>query len=135
LRNGQPIVDGIEDIQFGYACDGCNTAVNGGVADSIADDQNASGSFDQADFITNNTWNVSPLTPEKIRLVQITVVARQTIADQGSGEARVPMTATPAPLVVSDHNHSSDTTYNPATYPQFRRRVLTRTIETRNLGL
>jgi type IV pilus assembly protein PilW len=135
LRNGQPIVDGIEDIQFAYACDGCNTAVNGGIADSIADDQNASGSFDQADFMTNNTWTVSPLTPEKIRLVQITVVARQTIADQGSGEARVPMTATAAPLVVSDHNHSSDTTYNASTYPQFRRRVLTRTIETRNLGL
>jgi type IV pilus assembly protein PilW len=130
-----PITDGIEDIQLAYACDGCNVAVNGGVADGVVDDQNASGTFDQADFLTNNAWTASPLTPDKIRLVQVSIVARQTTADQGLGEGRTAMTATTAPLVVSDHNHAADATYDPATYPQFRRRVLTRTLQTRNLGL
>jgi type IV pilus assembly protein PilW len=130
-----PITDGIEDIQFAYACDGCNASVNGGVADGVVDDQNASGTFDQADFITNSSWTLAPLTPDKIRLVQVNVVARQTVADQGLGEGRTAMTATAAPLVISDHNHAADATYDPATYPQFRRRVLTRTVQTRNVGL
>ncbi len=130
-----PITDGIEDIQFAYACDGCNSAVNGGIADGVVDDQNASGTFDQADFMTNSSWTIAPLTPDKIRLVQVNVVARQTVADQGLGEGRTSMTATAAPLVISDHNHAADATYDPITYPQFRRRVLTRTVQTRNLGL
>ncbi len=130
-----PITDGIEDIQFAYACDGCNAAVNGGVADGVVDDQNASGTFDQADFITNSSWTVAPLTPDKIRLVQVNVVARQTVADQGLGEGRTAMVATAGPLVISDHNHAADATFDATTYPQFRRRVLTRTVQTRNLGL
>ncbi len=130
-----PITDGIEDIQFAYACDGCNATVNGGVADGVVDDQNASNTFDQADFITNSAWTLAPLTPDKIRLVQVNVVARQTVADRGFGEGRTAMTATAVPLVISDHNHAADAAYDPVTYPQFRRRVLTRTVQTRNLGL
>ena len=135
VRGGVPIADGIEDIQLSYACDGCNAAVNGGVADGIADDQNGSNSFDQADFITNNTWAAPPMTPTNIRMVQINVVARQTRTDQGFGETRTPATSSAASLQVSDHNHADDAGFNLTTYQQIRRRLLTRTVQTRNLGL
>jgi type IV pilus assembly protein PilW len=144
LRNGVSVADGIEDIQFAYACDGCVATVNGGVADRIIDDQPnpaPSNSFDQADFITNNTWATTPMTPDKIRLVQITIVARQTVADQGIGEKQMAAAFSPAALQVSDHNHGLGLfaagdfgTLNPP-YSQFRRRTLTRTVETRNLRL
>jgi type IV pilus assembly protein PilW len=142
LRNGVSIADGIEDIQFAYACDGCVAAVNGGVADRIIDDQaGGAAGFDQTDFITNNTWATTPLTADKIRLVQITVVARQTAADQGIGERQSAATFSPAALQVSDHNHGLGLfaagdfgTLNPP-YSQFRRRTLTRTVETRNQRL
>ena len=138
LRNGVSVADGIEDIQFAYACDGCVTAVNGGVADRVIDNQGGATGFDQADFITNNTWATAPMTADKIRLVQITVVARQTKADQGVGELQKPMTLSPTALQVSDHNHAQGlfaagdlAAMNPL-YSQYRRRVLTRTVETRN---
>lgn len=138
LRNGVSVADGIEDIQFAYACDGCNALVNGGVADRIVDDQNASGSFDQTDFVTNNTWSTAPLTPDKIRLVQVTVVARQTTVDQGLGEGLAPASLSPPVLQVSDHNHNAGLfvggdfgALNPP-YANYRRRVVTRTVETKN---
>lgn len=144
LRNGVSIADGIEDIQFAYACDGCVATANGGIADRIIDDQPnpaLSNSFDQADFITNNTWATAPMTADKIRLVQITVVARQTAADQGIGEKQQAAAFSRAALQVSDHNHGTGLfaagdfgTLNPP-YSQFRRRVLTRTVETRNQRL
>ena len=43
-------------------------AVNGGVADGVPDDLNASGTFDVGDFMTNSTWTGLPMTPEKIRI-------------------------------------------------------------------
>jgi len=135
VRGGVAIADGIEDIQLAYACDGCNAAVNGGVAEGIADDQNGSNSFDQADFITNNTWAAAPMTPSNIRLVQINVVARQTRTDQGFGDTRTPASSSAAALQVSDHNHADDPGFNLLTYQQIRRRLLTRTVQTRNLGL
>lgn len=141
LRNGVSVADGIEDIQFAYACDGCNVGVNGGVADRIIDNQGGAAGFDQADFVTNNAWNAAPLTPDKIRLVQVTVVARQTTADQGLGEGRGAMTLSPAALQVSDHNHSAGlfaagdyAGLNPS-YSNYRRRVVTRTVETKNQRL
>lgn len=130
LRGGAPITDGIEDIQFAYACDGCVATINAGVPDKIIDDQNGGGAFDQADFVSNSAWGTPPMTPDKIRLVQVTIVARQTAIDQGTGEIRTGPTLTPAALQVSDHLH----TVTPG-YQQFRRRALTRTVEMRNMGL
>jgi type IV pilus assembly protein PilW len=144
-----PITNGIEDLQLAYACDGCNP-VNG-ISDRIADDQNASNTFDQADFITNNTWAgtlaAGVLNPNTISLVQITVVAREApqnaSQDQGFGEGNGRATSTNAPLVVSDHNHANGVfaagDLPPAgaamtAYQQLRRRVLTRTVALRNVG-
>ena len=137
LRNGVSVADGIEDIQFAYACDGCNGAVNGGIADRIIDNQGGAAGFDQADFVTNNAWNTAPLTPDKIRLVQVTIVARQTTGDQGLGEGRGAMNLSPT-IQVSDHDHSAGlfasgdfAGLNPP-YSNYRRRVVTRTVETKN---
>lgn len=138
LRNGVSVADGIEDIQFAYACDGCNAVVNGGVTDRIIDDQGGAAGFDQADFVTNSTWSTAPLTPDKIRLVQVTVVARQTTVDQGLGEGRGAAALSPPALQVSDHDHSAGLfvagdfgALNPS-YANYRRRVVTRTVETKN---
>lgn len=129
-----PIVDGIEDIQFGYACDGC-LGTSG--PDGTIDDQGspASGTFDQADFLTNETWTVLPKTPDTIRLVQASVVGRQIANDQGFGEDIWTTTTSSPALQVSDHNHANDAGYNPTTYKQYRRRVLSKTLETRNVGI
>jgi type IV pilus assembly protein PilW len=142
-----PIINGIEDLQLAYACDGCNLLVNNGIPDRIIDDQNASNTFDQADFATNNTWAAAPMTPDKISLVQITLVAREAPQnagqDQGFGEGNGPAISTNAPLVVSDHNHANGIfvagdlpAASPAmiAYQQLRRRVLTRTVALRNVG-
>ncbi len=142
-RNGAVIAEGIEDLQFEYACDGCVGAVNSGIADGIVDDQagGTAGSFDAADFVTNSAWATTPMTSDKIRLVKIFIVARQMLADQGLGEVNQAGVLTAGPLQVSDHNHANGVfasgdygTLNPP-YTQYRRRVLTRTVETRNLGL
>ncbi len=132
---GVPLVEGIEDIQFAYACDGCNILVNGGVPDGIPDDFDAVAGFTPGDFVTNNLWNVDPMTPDKIKLVQINVVAIQAVADGGISEAgRVRQVVTPVPVTVSDHDPSNDLGYNIVNYQVDRRRVLTRAVETRNVG-
>jgi len=140
-RNGAVIADGIEDIQFEYACDGCNSGVNGGVVDGIIDDQVTLGNgYDSGDFVSNNAWTASPMTPETIRMVKVFIVARQTIADTGMGETSGHGVITSAPLQVSDHDHSQglfaagDYAALDPPYERFRRRVLTRTIEARNLA-
>jgi len=130
-----PIADGIEDIQLAYACDGCNVAVNGGIADRVVDDQNGSNTFDVGDFISNNTWAAAPMTPDTIRLVQVSVVARQIGNVTGLGETRSLPVNTIAPVVVGDHNPANDAGFNLANYQQFRRRALIRTVDARNLGL
>jgi type IV pilus assembly protein PilW len=138
LRNGVSVADGVEDIQFAYACDGCNNAVNGGAADRIIDNQGGAAGFDQADFITDNAWNIAPMTPDTIRLVQVSIVARQTDSDQGLGEGMGAAALSPTALQVSDHNHaqglfaSGDFAGLNPPYSDYRRRVLTRTVETRN---
>lgn len=129
-----PVVDGIEDLQFAYACDGCVSTINAGIPDGIIDDRNGSNSFDSGDFVTDSTWTTAPLVPSSIRLVQITVVSRQSTQDVGMSELTRSMT-TAGPVQVSDHNPIQDGAYyNAAIYQNFRRRTLTRTVETRNIG-
>lgn len=123
-----PLVDGVEDLQFAYACDGCIS----GVPDGVIDDINANGTFDIADFQTNRVWVVGTFDPATIRLVQINIVARQTAIDQGTGEGNQ-AGALRTPIQVSDHLPSNDAGYAAATYQSFRRRFLTRTVDTRNM--
>ena len=122
-----PIAEGIEDLQLAYACDGCVTAINSGIPDRIVDDQNASNSFDQADFLSNVPWTAAPLTPDKIQLVQVALVARQAKNDQGFGEANNARVGSAAMTVSGDHTLPADSSH--------RRRMLVKTVETRNVGL
>jgi type IV pilus assembly protein PilW len=126
------LVDGVEDLQFAYACDGCNTTINAGIPNSVIDDFNGNNTFDVADFQTNRVWAFGTFDPATIRLVQINIVARQTAIDQGTGEG-IQAGALSTPLQVSDHLPSNDAGYVPATYQSFRRRLLTRTVDTRNM--
>jgi len=132
------IADEIEDIQFAYGCDGCVAAVNSGTADGIIDNQGGAAGFDQADFVTNSAWATAPLTADKIQLAQLTIVGRQRRADQGFGESNQ-QTAQGTALQVSDHLHSDgvfvagDYAALTPPYTSTRRRLLTRTIELRNL--
>lgn len=123
-----PLVDGVEDLQFAYGCDGCN----GSSPDGVVDDFNANNTFDEADFQTNRVWTSGVFDPSTIRLVQINIVARQTAIDQGTGEGIQAGTLS-RPLQVSDHLPSNDAGYVAATYQSFRRRFLTRTVDTRNI--
>ena len=132
------ISEGIEDLQLAYACDGCNAGVNGGIADYAVDDQGAiNNTFEATDFVSNNTWTTAPMTADTIRLVSINIVARETRVEQGFGERNATLANTTGPVVVLDHNPSTpgDAGYSLATYQQFRRRLVTRTVEVRNIGL
>ena len=126
------LVDGVEDLQIAYGCDGCNAAINGGVPDTVIDDFNGNNTFDVADFQTNRVWAVGTFDPATIRLAQINIVARQTVIDQGTGEG-IQAGSLSTPLQVSVHLPSNDAGYVPATYQSFRRRFLTRTVDTRNM--
>ena len=126
------LVDGVEDLQFAYGCDGCNSAINAGVKDGVIDDFNGNSTFDVADFQTNRVWAVGTFDPATIRLVQINIVARQTAIDQGTGVG-IQSGALSTPIQVSDHLASNDAGYVAATYQSFRRRFLTRTVDTRNI--
>jgi len=127
------IVDGIEDIQFALACDGCNATIKSGVPDGVIDDWNSNNTFDAPDWQTNRVWDPATFNPATIRLVQVNVVARQMLADQGLGETSHPGIVGTGPLTISDHLHSADPGYAAASYKQFRRRVLTRTVDARNI--
>jgi type IV pilus assembly protein PilW len=126
------LVDGVEDLQIAYGCDGCNATINSGVPNSVIDDFNGNNTFDVADFQTNRVWTVGTFDPATIRLAQINIVARQTAIDQGTGEG-IQSGALSAPLQISDHLPSNDAGYVAATYQSFRRRFLTRTVDTRNM--
>ena len=85
------LVDGVEDIQFSYGCDGCNSgAPNPALPDGIVDQQSGGGLSASgpsiSDFVTNSAWNVTPMTPDKIKQVRVTIVARQLQTDGGFGE-------------------------------------------------
>lgn len=143
-----PIMDGVEDLQLAYACDGCSPTINSGSPDGQVDDLDGSNSFSQGDFIMNLNWfaPAAPfvstyMTPSKIHLAQITLVARQTRVDQGGGEVnQVQINTGVIPTVGGDHNHANGvfvagdnaTPAQQQAYMQFRRRVLTRTVELRN---
>jgi len=121
------VAEGIEDLQLAYACDGCNAALAmGSVPDGIVDDWNASNTFDTADFVSNTTWAAAPETPDKIRMVRISIVAIQKLADE--------KWASTAPITAEDHNPTQDAGYSQAAYAQSRRRLLTRTVQVKNLG-
>jgi type IV pilus assembly protein PilW len=121
------VAEGIEDLQLAYACDGCNAALAmGSVPDGIIDDWNASNTFDTADFVSNKTWAAAPETPDKIRMVRISIVAIQRQADE--------KWASTAPITAEDHNPTQDAGYSQAAYAQSRRRLLTRTVQVKNLG-
>jgi len=122
-----PIADGIEDLQLAYACDGCVAAINSGIPDRVVDDQNGSNSFDQADFLSNVPWTAAPLTPDKIQLVQVALVARQSKNDQGFGEVNNAKVGSSGMAVTGDHTLAADGTH--------RRRMLVKTVETRNVGM
>jgi type IV pilus assembly protein PilW len=122
-----PIAEGIEDLQLAYACDGCVTAINTGIPDRIIDDQNGSNTFDQADFLSNLPWTAAPLTPDKIQLVQVALVARQSKTDQGFGEVNNAMVGSSTLTVTGDHSLPADGNH--------RRRILVKTVETRNVGM
>lgn len=126
------LVDGVEDLQFAYGCDGCNTTIKAGVPDGVIDDFNGNNTFDIADFQTNRVWAFGTFDPATIRLAQINIVARQTAIDQGMGEG-IQAASLSTPLQVSDHLPSNDAGYAAATYQSFRRRFLTRTVDTRNM--
>ena len=122
------IAEGVEELQLAYACDGCVTAINSGIPDRIIDDQNASGSFDQGDFLSNVSWTTAPRTPDKIQLVQVAMVARQSKNDQGFGETSGAVTGSAAVgFPGGDRTLPAD--------PNHRRRMLVKTVETRNVGL
>jgi len=121
------IAEGIEDLQLAYGCDGCVTAINSGIPDRVIDDQNGSNSVDQGDFLSNVPWTAAPLTPDKIQLVQVALVARQSRNDQGFGETNQAFVGSGALVVTGDRSLAADSNH--------RRRVLVRTVETRNVGL
>jgi type IV pilus assembly protein PilW len=126
LRDGVPVADGIEDLQLAYGVD-----ANG---DGMIDDQNGNNSVDCLDLIPNaldqtvaNTVGCSgtggvaavPADPTTIRLVRISVVGKASKPD--------PSYTASSALAVEDHNITSASSY--------RRRVLTRTVSLRDLGL
>jgi type IV pilus assembly protein PilW len=141
LRNGVPMVDGIEDLQLAYGCDGCNVLPpNPPGPNGVIDTQGApigtpvgAGVYTPADFITNNNWATLPMTPDKIRVVQVTIVARDSQASKGLSEGNALPTHSAAPVIVSDHNPALNAGFNATVYNQQRRRVLTKTIQVRNL--
>lgn len=139
VRNGVPLVDGVEDMQITYACDGCNQAApNPLYPDGIIDDQDGSSSsgfptFTQGDFVSNGTWAVTPRTPDKIRMAQVSLVVRPLKTDDGLDEKGSRAVNTQGPIVVGDHDPSTDAGYDATLYQQQRRRVIVRTIQPRNL--
>lgn len=128
-----PVVDGIEDVQIAYGCDGCT----GSIPDEIIDDQpgGTANQFDANDFVSNSAWTTPPFNGSSIRLARVTVVARQTRTRLGSESVTGKKAVISAPLVIEDHNHASDAGYNATTYSQQQRRVLTRTVHLKNMGL
>jgi type IV pilus assembly protein PilW len=136
-RNGVVLVDGIEDIQFSYGCDGCSTAAPNplspdGLVDEI-DGVNPTSGPSINDFVTNSAWNLPPMSPETIKQVQISVVGRQMMQDQGFSEINTPGVNTNGPLIISDHNPSADPGYVASDYSKVRRRVVMRILQPRNM--
>ena len=137
-----PIVNGIEDIQFAYACDGCLLpAAGASEPDGRIDDVSLNLIFDQPDYISNQIWSTPPMTPSAIKMVQVAIVARQQSVDNGLGEGNTQTgagTLSTTFLTVADHLPAGgvfvagDAGAQVPPYASVRRRVVTRTVETRN---
>ncbi len=126
-----PVVEGIEDLQIAYACDGCV-----GTEDGVIDDQvgGTAGQFDALDFVSNNNWNAGTFLPTTIRMAQVSIVARQMRTRLGTESVSGAKATLSDVLQVSDHNHGADTGFNMTVYSKQQRRLLTRTIELTNMG-
>ncbi len=126
-----PVVEGIEDLQVAYACDGCV-----GTEDGVIDDQagGTGGQFDAADFVSNSAWNAGAFLPSTIRMAQVSIVARELRSRLGSEGVTGAKATISSVLQVADHNHSQDTGFNGGVYAKQQRRLLTRTIELTNMG-
>jgi len=137
-----PIVNGIEDMQFAYACDGCLLPAAGqSEPNGRIDDVSLNLIFDQPDYTSNQIWNNPPMTPSAIKMVQVSIVARQQSMDTGLGEGNSqagPGVLSSTFLTVDDHPHAGgvfvagDAAAQVPPYASVRRRVVTRTVETRN---
>ncbi len=130
LRDGVAVVDGIEDLQLAYGVDADG--------DGKIDDLSGNGSIDCLDLIPNNLAHAvtnsvgcsgtpgttvstpaASATPTTVRLVRISVVARAN---------RIDATFLSSSAVsVEDHDIANLTGY--------RRRVMTRTVSLRDLGI
>ena len=73
------------------------------------------------------------MTPDKIKQVRLTIVARQLQSDPGFGQLNISSVNTPGPVIVGDHNPSADPGYNATAYQKLRRRIVTKIIQPRNL--
>ena len=136
------VVEGIEDLQISYGCDGCT-----GLEDGVIDDQPAgtANQFDAADFVSNSQWNTGAFLPRTIRLAQVTVVGRQLGTAMGAESAGQGARGiySPSPLIVQDHNHANGVFAAGdlgaagalTSYQRQQRRVLTRTVQLKNMGL
>jgi type IV pilus assembly protein PilW len=128
-----PVVEGIEDLQIAYACDGCVA-----VEDGVIDDQvgGVAGQFDPLDFVSNNGWNTGAFLPNTIRMAQVSIVAREMRARLGSefASGAKAMISTPAQFQTPDHDPAQDAGFNAGAYATQQRRLLTRTIELTNMG-
>src|SRR5262249_26043571 len=99
-----------------------------GIPDRIIDDQLPfNNTFDKVDFLSNVPWTAAPLTPDKFKLVEVALVARQSKSNQGfrASDNSVMWTPTNTPPP-NDHTLTTD--------PNHRRRVLVKTVDTRNIG-
>jgi hypothetical protein len=109
--------------------------------DGRIDDVNLSLNFDQLDYVSNQIWNNPPMTPNAIKMVQVSIVARQQLVDTGLGEVNSQPgagTLSTTFLTVADHPHAGgvfvagDAAAQIPPYASVRRRVVSRTVETRN---
>ncbi len=126
-----PVVEGIEDLQIAYACDGCVSNEDGVIDDQVG---GTAGQFDAVDFVSNNSWNTGSFLPSTIRMAQVSIVAREMRSRLGSEGVTGAKAIISSVLQVSDHNHGQDTGFNVAVYAKQQRRLLTRTIELTNMG-
>ena len=83
--------------------------------------------------MSNDTWAAGSVVPDTIRVVRVSLVARQAQLEQRSEGGTLSMNS-PTFLEVEDHDHADDGV-GIATYQQFRRRLYTRTVQVRNMGL
>lgn len=129
LRDGVPVADAIADLQLAYGVDadgdGRIDDQTGGVANTVDCGDLVPNALVQVAGMTNSAGcgvtgavAIPPTNPSIIRLVRITVVGQATRQD--------PKWTSSSRVLVEDHDLADQ--------PGFRRRVLSRTINMRNLS-